>query len=296
MCAVPPSSGTPSSPAPIRAPPNVRPTHEGAWRLADLADIDLLDRDRFTQGIPHEWFTRLRAEAPVYHHPEPDGPGFWVITKHDDIIQCNRDAATFSSEQARGGVVGLEEQTNMQTEAEAAGGRMMLMMDPPDHTRYRKLVNRGFTPRMIGEMETHIRALTNTILDEAIAKDESDFVVDVAAELPLEVIAELIGVPSEDRHKIFDWSNRMVGSEDPEYIVSEEEIFNAQVEMFMYAQQLADSRRKEPRDDIITALLSAEVDGESLSDMDFNLFFLLLSVAGNETTRNAISHGMNAFL
>jgi cholest-4-en-3-one 26-monooxygenase len=263
---------------------------------ADLADIDLLDRDRFTQGIPHEWFTRLRAEAPVHHHPEPDGPGFWVISKHDDIIQCNRDAATFSSEQARGGVVGLEERANMQTEAEAAGGRMMLMMDPPDHTRYRKLVNRGFTPRMIGEMETHIRALTHTILDEASARDECDFVVDVAAELPLEVIAELIGVPSEDRHKIFDWSNRMVGSEDPEYIVTDEEIFQAQVEMFMYAQQLADNRRKEPRDDIITALLSAEVDGESLSDMDFNLFFLLLSVAGNETTRNAIAHGMNAFL
>jgi cholest-4-en-3-one 26-monooxygenase len=263
---------------------------------ADLADIDLLDRDRFTQGIPHEWFTRLRAEAPVYHHPEPDGPGFWVITKHDDIIQCNRDAATFSSEQARGGVVGLEERAGMQTEAEQAGGRMMLMMDPPDHTRYRKLVNRGFTPRMIGEMETHIRELTATILDQAVAKDGADFVVDVAAELPLEVIAELIGVPTEDRHKIFDWSNRMVGSEDPEYIVTDEEVFNAQVEMFMYAQQIADTRRKEPRDDIITALLSAEVDGESLSDMDFNLFFLLLSVAGNETTRNAIAHGMNAFL
>ena len=263
---------------------------------ADLADIDLLDRDRFTQGIPHEWFTRLRAEAPVFHHPEPDGPGFWVITKHDDIIQCNRDAGTFSSDQGRGGVVGLEERAGMQTEAEQAGGRMMLMMDPPDHTRYRKLVNRGFTPRMIGEMETHIRELATTILDQVITKDSTDFVVDVAAELPLEVIAELIGVPSEDRHKIFEWSNRMVGSEDPEYIVSDEEIFNAQVEMFMYAQQVADTRRKEPRDDIITALLSAEVDGESLSDMDFNLFFLLLSVAGNETTRNAIAHGMNAFL
>jgi cholest-4-en-3-one 26-monooxygenase len=259
-------------------------------------DIDLLDRDRFTRGIPHEWFTWLRANAPVYHHPEPGGPGFWVISKHADIIQCNRDAGTFSSEQARGGVVGLEDRNNMQTEAEQAGGRMMLMMDPPDHTRYRKLVNRGFTPRMIGEMETHIRELTRTILDQAISKDESDFVVDVAAELPLEVIAELIGVPSDDRHKIFEWSNRMVGSEDPEYIVSDEEIFNAQVEMFMYAQQLADKRRAEPTDDIITALLSAEVDGESLSDMDFNLFFLLLSVAGNETTRNAIAHGMNAFL
>jgi len=261
-----------------------------------LAEIDLLDRDRFTEGIPHEWFTWLRTNHPIYKHTEPDGPGFWVITKHADIIQCNRDAGTFSSAQARGGVVGLEEQGMPQTEAEEAGGRMMLMMDPPDHTRYRKLVNRGFTPRMIGQLEPHIRELTNTILDEALGKDDCDFVVDIAAELPLEVIAELIGVPSEDRHKIFEWSNRMIGSEDPEYMVEDTEVFQAQVEMFMYAQAIADRRRAAPQDDIITALLSAEVDGDSLSDMDFNLFFLLLSVAGNETTRNAIAHGMNAFL
>ena len=261
-----------------------------------LADINLLDRDKFTEGIPHEWFTWLRANHPIYKHTEPDGPGFWVITKHADIIQCNRDAGTFSSAQSRGGVVGLEEQGMPQTEAEEAGGRMMLMMDPPDHTRYRKLVNRGFTPRMIGQLEPHIRELTNNILDEALAKDECDFVVDIAAELPLDVIAELIGVPREDRHKIFEWSNRMIGSEDPEYMVEDTEVFQAQVEMFMYAQALADKRRADPQDDIITALLSAEVDGDSLSDMDFNLFFLLLSVAGNETTRNAIAHGMNAFL
>jgi cholest-4-en-3-one 26-monooxygenase len=209
----------------------------------DLADIDLLDRDRFTRGIPHEWFTWLRANQPLYKHPEPEGRGFWVVTKHADVIACNRDAGTFSSAQARGGVVGLEDNNMMQTEAEEAGGRMMLMMDPPDHTRYRKLVNRGFTPRMIGMLEPHIRELTSTILDQALAKDECDFVVDVAAELPLEVIAELIGVPREDRHKIFEWSNRMVGSEDPEYIVSADEILSAQVEMFMYAQALADKRR-----------------------------------------------------
>ena len=270
----------------------------------ELADIDLLDRDRFTQGIPHDWFTHLRANAPVYKHPEPDGPGFWVITKHADVITCNRDAASFSSEQERGGVVGLEEgglggggETEEERAARESGGRMMLMMDPPDHTRYRKLVNRGFTPRMIGQLEPHIRQLTDDVLDKAVAKGtEIDFVVDIAAELPLEVIAELIGVPSEERHKIFEWSNRMIGSEDPEYMVSAEDTFNAQVEMFLYAQQLAEKRRAEPGDDIITALLSGEVDGESLSDMDFNLFFLLLSVAGNETTRNAISHGMNAFL
>ncbi|MGK2947955.1 MAG: cytochrome P450 [Acidimicrobiales bacterium] len=263
----------------------------------ELTDIDLLDMDRFTEGVPHEWFTHLRANAPVYKHPEPDGPGFWVITKLDDVVACNRDAATFSSDQARGGVVGLPERDAPPSEAEQAGGRLMLMMDPPDHTRYRKLVNRGFTPRMIKQLEPHIRDLTDQVLDQAVAKGtEIDFVVDIAAELPLEVIAELIGVPSEERHKIFEWSNRMIGSDDPEYAVSAEEIFNAQVEMFMYAQALAEKRRAEPADDIITALLSAEVDGESLSDMDFNLFFLLLSVAGNETTRNAISHGMNAFL
>jgi cholest-4-en-3-one 26-monooxygenase len=261
-------------------------------------DIDLLDRDRFTQGIPHEWFTWLRENDPVHYHEEPDGgPGFWVITKYADIVQCNRDAASFSSDGARGGVVAIEQaRAELQSEAEAAGGNLMLQMDPPAHTRHRKLVNRGFTPRMIGMLETHVRDLTNGILDEALPKGEGDFVVDVAAELPLEVIAELIGVPREDRHKIFEWSNRMIGSEDPEYEVTDEEVFQAQVEMFMYAQQLAEEHRKKPGDDIITALLSAEVDGESLSDMDFNLFFLLLSVAGNETTRNAISHGMNAFL
>jgi cholest-4-en-3-one 26-monooxygenase len=263
----------------------------------ELADIDLLDRDRFTQDIPHEWFTYLRANAPVYKHPEPDGPGFWVMSKHADVITCNRDASSFSSQAARGGVVGLEERVGPPSEAEGAGGNLMLFMDPPDHTRYRKLVNRGFTPRMIGQLEPHIRDLTDQVLDAAVAKgDEMDFVVEVAAELPLEVIAELIGVPRDDRHKIFEWSNRMIGSEDPEYIVTDEEVFQAQVEMFMYAQQLAEQRRSNPLDDIITALLSGEVDGESLSDMDFNLFFLLLSVAGNETTRNAISHGMNALL
>ena len=260
------------------------------------SDIDLLDRDRFTEGIPHDWFSWLRENAPVYHHSEPGGPGFWVITKHADVVTCNRDANTFSSSQSRGGVVALEVPTEAMMDAGEAGGQMMLMMDPPEHTRYRMLVNRGFTPKMIGALEPHIRELTANILDQAIAAGECDFVVDIAAELPLEVIAELLGVPREDRHKLFDWSNRMIGSEDPEYMVSQERVFEAQVEMFMYANQLAEDRRAAPRDDIVTRLLEAEVDGDRLSEMDFNLFFLLLAVAGNETTRNAIAHGMNALL
>jgi len=263
--------------------------------MVTIDQIDLLDRDRFTQGIPHEWFTWLRANEPVHWHEEPGGPGFWVITKLADVTACNRDAASFSSSQELGGVVGLEGPLASPPGAEAAGS-MMLFMDPPDHTRYRKLVNRGFTPRMITALEEHVRELTRRILDEAMAKRECDFVVDIAAELPLEVIAELLGVPREDRHKLFDWSNRMVGSEDPEYLVDQSLVAEAQLEMFMYAQQLAEQRRAEPQDDIVTTLLNAEVDGDTLSELDFNLFFMLLSVAGNETTRNAIAHGMNAFL
>jgi cholest-4-en-3-one 26-monooxygenase len=258
-----------------------------------LSDINLLDRDRFTKGVPHEWFTFLRREAPVYFHPEPDGPGFWVISKYDDVVAVGRDGATFSSDQKRGGVVMLEGRAeDYQFEQ---GGNLMLTMDAPEHTRYRKLVNRGFTPRQMRMLEPHIRELTNRIIDDVIEAGECDFVVDVAAEVPLQVIAEMIGVPHEDRHKLFEWSNRMIGSEDPEYSVSEEEVQNAQIEMFMYANSLAQERRANPRDDIVTALLEAEVDGDTLSEMDFNLFFLLLAVAGNETTRNSISHGVRAF-
>jgi cholest-4-en-3-one 26-monooxygenase len=190
-------------------------------------------------------------------------------------------------------VIGLEESL---MDVDFEGAKLMLTMDPPEHTRYRKMVNKGFTPRMINALERHIRDLTAAIVDGAIASGTCDFVVDVAAELPLQAIAELIGVPFDERHKLFDWSNRMVGSEDPEYAVDLSEANNARFEMFMYANQLAEERRREPRDDIMTTLLEAEVDGDNLTEMEFNLFFMLLSVAGNETTRNAISHGMKAFL
>lgn len=259
----------------------------------DLSDIDLLDRDRFAQGVPHDWFTYLRQNAPVYKHPEPNGPGFWVVTKYDDVVTVGRDGATYSSDQKRGGVVVLEE-PEVEVNFEQ-GGNLMLTMDAPEHTRYRKLVNRGFTPRQMRMLEPNIRELTSQILDDVIERGGCDYVVDVAAEVPLQVIAEMLGVPMADRHKLFEWSNRMIGSEDPEYLVSQEEVMNAQVEMFMYANELAAQRRNEPRDDIITALLDAEIDGDRLTEMDFNLFFLLIAVAGNETTRNSISHGINAF-
>ncbi|HVN50243.1 MAG TPA: hypothetical protein VMT43_02360, partial [Acidimicrobiales bacterium] len=224
-----------------------------------LEDIDLLDRDVFAERVPHEWFALLRREAPVYHHPEPGGPGFWVFTAHEDVALLNRDWATYSSEQSRGGVVQLEEpapEVRAQMEAAGDAGRLMLMMDPPDHTRHRKLVNRGFTPKVIRSLEDHLRELSARIVERAVAGDgECDFVVDVAAELPLEAIAEFLGVPSEDRHKIFDWSTRMIGSEDPEYAVSADNILDAQIQMFVYAHALGEDRREHPRDDIVSRLI-----------------------------------------
>jgi cholest-4-en-3-one 26-monooxygenase len=258
-------------------------------------EINLLSRGRFVESVPHEWFTWLRNNAPLYHHPEPNGPGFWVATKYDDVVTVGKDNKTYSSDQDRGGVVLIEEPPPGEA-TQLEGGKLMLTTDPPEHTRYRKLVNKGFTPRMINALEKHIREQAIDIIDKAAAKGDCDFVVDIAADLPLQAIAELIGVPLEDRGKLFDWSNRMIGSEDPEYAVSREEAMGASIEMFMYAQQLADQRRGAPTDDILSVLVEAEVDGDRLSEMDFNLFFLLLSVAGNETTRNAISHGMHALL
>jgi cholest-4-en-3-one 26-monooxygenase len=236
-------------------------------------------------------FDVLRREAPVWFHPGTDQvEGFWCIVKHADLVQLSHDHPHFSS--ARGGITlhdSPEEDLEMQRQ-------MMLIMDPPQHTKLRLLVNKGFTPRMVGRLEEHIRDVTRSIVDDIAKRGECDFVVEVAAELPLQVIAEMMGVPDEDRHKIFDWSNRLIGSEDPEYNVSRDEAIGAATEMFLYSSELAAEKRKRPGDDIISALLQAEVDGHILTDTEFNLFFQLLAVAGNETTRNLISHGMLALI
>jgi len=258
----------------------------------DPGEIDLLDLDCFEKGVPHEWFSWLRKHAPVYFHPEPDGKGFWVLSKYEDVVAIGRDARRFSSDQRLGGVFSLEDLEIV----DWGEGQLMLTMDPPAHTRYRRLVNRGFTPRTLAALEPKVRDITSGILDAALKKAEVDFVIDVAKELPLQVIADIIGVPEEDRRQLFEWSNRLIGSDDPEYAVAGELVTQAQIEMFMYAQSLAERKRARPADDIASDLLAADVDGDALSDMDFNLFFLLLVVAGNETTRNALSHAINAFV
>ena len=260
----------------------------------DLSDVDLVSPDTFVPAVPHDAFDLLRAEAPVFWQDEPDGRGFWNFTRHEHVSLINRDWETFSS--AKGGPL-LQD---LDEASLAVQSHMMLNMDPPMHTRYRLLVNKGFTPRMIGELEQRARDLTTAIIDNVCEKGECDFVTDVAAELPLQVIAEIMGVPNEERHLLFDWSNRMIGREDPEYGVTGEEAqneaFSAATQLYGYANALAAQKRQTPAQDIVSKLLSATVGGESLSESEFDLFFLLLTVAGNETTRNLISHGMLALI
>ncbi len=255
----------------------------------ELNDVDLLDPDAFKAGRHHEMFECCAATTPCTSTPSPDGDGFWCITRHADLITVNRDYEVFSSAEHGILIPDLGPEGDMVRE-------MMLYMDPPRHTRYRLLVNKGFTPRMIGLIEEGLRTKARLIVDNVIDRGECDFVVDIASELPLQAIAELMGVPQEDRHKIFDWSNRMIGIDDPEFEGDRDSGTEAAGELYMYANTLAAEKRKDPREDIISKLLGAEIEGDTLSETEFDMFFLLLSVAGNETTRNATAHGMRALM
>ncbi len=257
-----------------------------------LIDVDLSSPDTFVPGVPHEAFRRLRREAPVYWQEscEPEQRGFWSITRYEDLKAISKNPALFSS--ARGGV-------NLWTPDEEMLKRLrhiMLYMDPPQHRRYRNIVNKAFTPRMVQQLLPSVRRLAREIVDSVAEKGEADFVHEIAAKLPMAVICEMMGVEEEDRLPIYDLSNRMVGSDDPEISTTEEEAIQANVAMFQYAAKVAERARRQPGDDLATALLQAEVDGERLSELDFNSFFLLLAVAGNETTRTVTCNGMLSLL
>ena len=255
----------------------------------DFSDIDLTNSLVFADRVPHEWFAFLRKNAPVYWHEETDGPGFWAVTSHAHCTTVNRDYEHFSSNKKATFIFDLAEEDLAQQQL------VMLNMDPPLHTRYRRLVNKGFTPRMVNQLHERIHVATDDIIDSVIETGKADFVTDIAAELPLIVIAELLGVPDEDRHRMFDWSNRMIGSQDPEYQTAGEVAQAASMELYAYASQLFAIKRADPHDDLMSVLTGVEVEGEKLSDFELELFFLLLTVAGNETTRNLISGAMAAF-
>ncbi|HXQ58790.1 MAG TPA: cytochrome P450 [Acidimicrobiales bacterium] len=262
----------------------------------ELSEIDLTRTETFAEAVPHEWFTYLRRHAPVWWHEETDGPGFWCVTKYDDCVTVNREYDTYSSARRATFIWDLPEEAIEQQKL------MMLNMDPPLHTRYRRLVNKGFTPRMISQLQQKIHETADDILDAVVEKGEADFVTDIAAELPLAVIADLLGVPQEDRHNMFDWSNRMVGRLDPEYaedgaadLDDGEFATQAAMELYAYAADLYEKKRISPQEDLMSVLTQVEVEGDQLSELELHLFFLLLTVAGNETTRNLISGAMYTF-
>jgi cholest-4-en-3-one 26-monooxygenase len=258
--------------------------------------FDFTDPELYVRRIPAEEFAELRRTAPVWWNQQPrgasgfDDEGYWVVTRHADVLEVSRDSDIYSSEEKSA----LIRHGNPVTDETMAMHRLILLnIDPPAHTKLRGIVSRGFTPRAIGNLRDALAGRAERIVQAALAEGTGDFVTDVACELPLQAIAELLGIPQEDRRKIFDWSNQMIGYDDPEY---EGDPTAAAAELVGYSMLMAEDRKQCPRDDIVTKLVSAKVDGDTLSSDEFGFFVILLAVAGNETTRNAISHGMLAFL
>jgi cholest-4-en-3-one 26-monooxygenase len=253
---------------------------------AELEGLDLADPDNWVEQVPHDGFDWLRENDPVSYHVMPDGADFYALTRYQDVVAVGKDWKAFSS--LRGFMI---------EDAQGGSELMMVSMDPPRHDAIRRLVNQGFTPRRVVKLEDHIRQITTELIDHVAPRGQSDFVIDLAAELPLRVILQMIGVPQSDRHRVFEWSNTMLGSQDPEYGNSQDKALQAAMEMYMYWEWLSHQAERERDDDLIQALLDAELEGgEKLTNQDVDAFLMLLVVAGNETTRNLISGGMYTLL
>jgi len=260
--------------------------------------FDFTDPDVYAERLPVDELAELRRTAPVWWNPQPHcaeafgDKGYWLVTRHKDVREVSLRDDVFSS--AANCIVPRypdEESGRGQIEA---GRFSMINMDAPQHSRLRKIISRGFTPRAIERLRAGLSEAARDIAENAAAAGSGDFVQQVAAELPLHAIANLLGVPSEDRMKLFSWTNEMVGDEDPEF--AESEALASAGEVMFYGMQLAALRADDPGDDIVTKLIEADVDGQKLSDDEFGLFMVTLTVAGNETTRNSITQGMMAFL
>ncbi|WP_327356516.1 cytochrome P450 [Streptomyces sp. NBC_01304] len=248
-----------------------------------LNSINLLE-DTWAREVPHDQFALLRREDPVHWHELPVGEGFFAITRHADIIEASRNPEVWSVEK---GSFFIRDQTPEALESLAL---TLVGMDPPKHSRFRRLVNAGFAPRMIRKLVEDIERRAAVLADQVEEGVELEFVERMAALLPLQVICEMMGIPAEDEGRIFDWSNRMVGFQDPDFRNTEEDGQIAAAEIYGYCDRLAAARLVDPRDDITSALVHGEVDGDKLTAHEINMFFVTLCVAGNETTRNLLAH------
>lgn len=258
--------------------------------------FDFTDPDIYAERLPIDELAEMRRVAPIWWNAqtrgnEPfDDDGYWVVTKHKDVKEISRRSDVFSSNVK----TALPRYRDGAEPASIEGGKAVLLnQDAPHHTHLRKIVSRAFTPRAVESLRTELRERARRIVQTAKAAGSGDFVEQVSCELPLQAIAGLMGVPQEDRMKLFDWSNQMVGDQDPEY--ARNDAMGASVELIMYGMQMAADRTANPGDDLVTKLVQADVEGHKLSDDEFGFFVILLAVAGNETTRNSITQGMMAF-
>lgn len=257
--------------------------------------FDFTDPDIYAERLPVQELAELRRSAPIWWNAQaPDvggfgDGGFWVVTKHRDVREVSRRSAVFSS--AAKSVVPRYKVTGGGGQIEA-GRASMIMMDDPEHTRLRTIVSRGFTPRAVERLRDELDQRAQSIAMTAAGMSTGDFVIDVARELPLQAIAGLLGVPQADREKLFDWSNQMIGDEDPEF--AEYDSLGSAAELMWYAMQLAESKTGKAADDIVSTLIDADADGR-LTEAEFGMFVVTLTIAGNETTRQSITQGMMAF-
>jgi cytochrome P450 len=260
--------------------------------MTDTLAIDLSNHDAFLERVPHEWFAALRRDDPVYFNPEPDGPGFYAVTRYHDIREVHRNPGIFSSEI---GGTSLEDLEPDQVEAR----KSMIDMDPPRHDELRAIIARRFTPRAVQVWEDAERTVTDRVLDVALEREEFDFVAEIASEIPMQVFAEILGVPQEDRRHIIELGDRLLGNQDPEYAQPTDDSHRllpfsspAALEMFEFGRAMAEVRRRHPKDDIVTQLAL----DPNLTQRDFDVYFVLLATAGNETTRHTITHGLLGLL
>ena len=262
----------------------------------NVADFDLTDTDLVRGGFPHELFTRVRRDTPVVWHPtrddfiENDDRGFWILSKHEDVQQANRDTELFSASDGPA-----------LTHSPEITGNMLVAMDGKAHLQQRKIISSGFTPRMVGRLEEQARKWARMIIDQALEHEKCNFVHDIAYQLPMHMIADIVGIPVEDRAHLFDLTNVFLLAGSPDHAAALDRHMDVRVELLLYAQKLGQEKREHPQDDIWTILSTAEVeteDGEpaQLSQIELDMFFLLLTLAGSETTRNAISSGLLALL
>ncbi|HWU33323.1 MAG TPA: cytochrome P450 [Marmoricola sp.] len=266
------------------------------------AGFDFTDPDTNLAGVPHNEFAALRQSHPIFWVEQPEsaragmseasGSGYWAVTKHADVLAISKNSKVFSSRE--NGVIIRNPETATRESIEMTQV-VIINQDAPEHTQLRSIISRGFTPRAIGALEEGLELVARRIVADAVAAGSGNFVDQIASQFPLEVIGDMLGIPPEDRQKIFDWTNQMTGAEDADLARADNNPEAAAAEVLMYSMGLSADRKANPRDDIVTKLVSADVDGRGLTDDEFGFFVIALAVAGNETTRNATTHGMKAF-